>query len=107
MTSILSVLLSVLSVIGTPIGRAIGYALLAVSLVGGVYVKGRYDEHKVMYRHEQTVLAQQKKEADDAIAAANAARDTAQKKFDNGKFNNRPGRLPGRVRHGSDGYARD
>lgn len=93
MTALLSLLVS-------PAARLLGIALLAVSLVTGAYVKGRVDEHKF-------VTVKIEKEAADAVAKANAARAAAEKKFDSGRDNNRPSIVPGWVRHGSDGFARD
>ena len=82
--------------------------LVVIGSLGGVYIKGRNDEHAFMVRHEQAQLAQQKKEADDAIAAANAARERAEKKFTAPTPRHRPfSILPKRVHNGSDGFARD
>lgn len=92
------------SLLSNPIGRAIIYAVLAVTLLWGDYlygyVHGRVREHAIM-------VAQSQKEIANAVASANAARAAAQNKLARGRFSNRPGVLPGRVRHGSDGYARD
>ena len=98
---------ALLSLVASPLIRVAVYALLAIGAVTGVYVKGRVDEHKVMYAKQLAAIAAAKKEDADAIAAANAARDAALKKFDDGKFNARPRGLFGRVRNGSDGFARD
>lgn len=98
---------TLLSLVASPLIRVAVYALLAIGAVTGIYVKGRVDEHKVMYAKQQAAIAKAKKEDADAIAAANAARDAALKKFDNGGFSAHPGGLFGRVRHGSDGFSRD
>ncbi len=103
----MTVLLSLLTAIASPLGRAIGLALVALSLLTGVYASGRVHQYQVDKAHEQAVLVQQQKEADNAIAAANAARAAAEKKYDDSLRARRPGILPRRVRDGSDGFARD
>jgi hypothetical protein len=87
-----------------PTARTLGMVLagaVAFSVwTGGVYLKGRLNERSWQIAHMQQEAAQ-------ADAKANDARAAADKKFTDGKFNNRPSFVPGRVRHGSDGFARD
>lgn len=89
-----------LSLINNPIGRALIYAGLAVCLWTAGDIHGHVKEH-------QKIEAQSKKDAANAVAEANQARDAALKKFDNGRFTVRPHGLSRWVRHGSDGFARD
>lgn len=70
-----------------PLGRYVGMALLAAALVGGIYGKGRYDDH-VAYTHKLQV----KKEHD--ITKGNAARERAVKRYDAGRLHD-------------DGFSRD
>lgn len=95
-----SILSFVWAFINNPICRVVLYVALAVGLYAVGDLRGRIKEHEFM-------VAQNKQETARAVAEANAARDAADKKFVGGKFNNRPSVLPGRVRHGSDGYSRD
>ena len=88
---------TLLSLVASPLLRRSGYALLALGIVTGAYVKGRHDDYKYMYAKQQAAIAKAKKEDADAIAAANAARDAALKKFDNGGLSAHPGGLLGRV----------
>lgn len=90
----------VLQFLASPIGRVLVYALLVVGAYGVGDIRGRVFEHRSMVAHE-------KQEVANAVAEANAARDAADKKFVGGQFNNRPGLVPWRVHHGSDGFARD
>lgn len=71
----------------SPIGRWVGIGLLALSLVGGIYGKGRYDDH-VAYTAK--LDARNTK----LNTKADAARTRATDQFD-------AGRVP------DDGYARD
>lgn len=97
-----AILLWVLS----PIGRAAGIAVLVLSLVGGIYAKGRYDDH-VAYTKQLT------KEAVHAVTKADDARAAADKKFianppvADPKPRHRTLRHPFSVRHDPDGFARD
>lgn len=101
-------MLSLLTAFAAPIARILGIAALALAVVGGAYVKGHVDEHKHMVAVQAAEIAQVKKEANDAIAAANAARDAAQKKFDTSRANPRPSSLPGRLRKpATSGFSRD
>jgi hypothetical protein len=101
----------ILSWLFSPLGRAAGIAVLVLTLLGGVYttgyVKGHHNDHV-------TMTAKIKKEHADAVAKADAARAAAQKSFDAGKDtekhyspHNPLKLLPRRLRHGSDGFARD
>ena len=98
---------TLLSLVASPLFRVAGYALLAMASVTGVYVKGRRGRVQVHVREATGRNCRTKKADADAIAAANAARDAALKKFDNGGFSAHPGGVLGRLRHGSDGFARD
>ena len=61
-----------------PIGRYVGIGIVAVSLIGGVYAKGRYDG-KTAYR------AKLEREIKTAISKGDAAREQALRKFDSNK----------------------
>lgn len=88
------------ALLSSPLVRGLIYVLVVVLAFGGGIIKGRVAEHTYM-------VVEQQKEAANAVAEADAARAAAAKKFSSGKFNNRPGLVPGRVHHGSDGFARD
>lgn len=103
--SIVSAAFSIVaSIAKSPLGRAVLITLVLAVAVAGAYftgvVKGSRAEHVAL-------AAQYQKEIADADARADAARAAADKKFSAGRFNNRPGLIPGRVRKGTDGFARD
>jgi hypothetical protein len=101
-------LLALLPALLSPVVRVVGLALAALAIVASIYVKGRVDEHGTMVKHEQAALAELKKEQKDEIAAAEAARAAAEKKFDAGRYNARPSGVRGRLRpRPSDGFSRD
>jgi hypothetical protein len=83
-----------------PLVRYLVVALAVLGVVAGADIHGRVAQHRID-------IAQFNKEAADAVAQADAARAAADKKFVGGKFNNRPSVVPGRVRHGNDGFSRD
>jgi hypothetical protein len=79
--------MAVLTFFLSPIGRWLAGALIILALVGGIYGKGRYDDH-VAY------TAKIEREKQDAIKKGSTARDSALKRFDNGRLRD-------------DGFARD
>lgn len=95
-----SVVSSFIGTLLSPILRYVLFALLVAGLMGFSYLKGRHDDHVDTIQINQEHDQQQ-------VGIANGARAAANKKFDSGKFNNRPSIVPGRVRIGTDGYARD
>lgn len=82
-----SMLASILTPLLTPAIRIVGYAIAALLVASGIYVAGAVHEHKIMAAKQAAAIAAYKKEADNAISAANAARDAAQKKFDDSRAN--------------------
>ncbi len=100
------VLLSAVTWFLSPIGRYVGSAMVILTIIGGVYARGRYDDH-VAY------TAQLTQEAADAVAKAEAARAGAEKNFDahpvvpNPKPRHRSLRHPFSVRHDPDRFSRD
>jgi hypothetical protein len=93
-------MLAVLSFFLSPIGRVVGIAALALSLVGGIYAKGRYDDHRAY-----TVKLE--KEAAHAVDKANAARVKADKKFHSHPIAVGPKPHRWSVRHDPDRFSRD
>jgi hypothetical protein len=71
----------------SPLGRYAALALLLSGFIGGVYLKGRHDDHKSF---QEKIVRESKK----AITKADTARSTATRRFDAGGMRN-------------DGFARD
>lgn len=63
----------------TPIGRYVGIGLAAVALIGGTYMKGRWDQ-----RSADRIKIQ--REANEAIAKGEAGRANALQKFKDNKI---------------------
>lgn len=104
----MSVILSLVSFVFSPIGKWVSIGLVIAAAVGGIYGKGYYDSH-------EAYKAKMERQAADAVTKADAARSAAQKKFDEGKdaapsplpkYDPR-NLIPHRMRNGSDGFARD
>jgi len=107
LTVVFTGLTTVAAFLNNPLIRVLLYVAVVLGAYVGGDVRGRIIEHRHMVAHEQMVTAQLKKEAADAVAKADAARAAAVKKFNRGGFNPRHSIVPGRVRRGSDGWARD
>jgi len=84
----------------SPIGKYFAIAILVLSVVGGIYGKGRYDDH-VAY------TAKLEKDAAHAVDKAKSARAAADKKFDAHPIVVGPKPHRWSVRHDPDGFARD
>lgn len=97
----------VFNLAGNPLGRVVLIVALAVGAYMAGDVRGRLKEHDRCKAQIVQLQEQSKKEAADAVAKADAARQAAEQKFNSGRFNNRPGIVPRSVRHGSDGFSRD
>lgn len=93
-------MLAVLSFFLSPIGRIVGVAVLALSLVGGIYAKGRHDDHLAY-----TIKLE--KEAADAVERAKSAREAADKKFNSHPITVGPKPHRWSLRHDPDRFSRD
>lgn len=100
LTPVGSVLSFVWKFINNPICRVVLYVAIVVGAFASGDVTGRVREYRYME-------AKNKVEVANAVKEADAARAAADKKFVDGKFGNRRSLVPGRVRHGSDGFSRD
>jgi hypothetical protein len=92
--------MAILTFFLSPVGRLLGIGLLVVALIAGIDIHARVSQ----FRADQARI---EREAATAVSKANEARKAAVNKFDNGGDSDRPSVVPGRVRHGTDGFARD
>jgi hypothetical protein len=61
---------SIIELIISPIGRLVSLVLLVLAVLGGIYGKGRYDDHKAFKEKIQVESTKAVKRADVARAAA-------------------------------------
>jgi hypothetical protein len=99
-TETINEMLAVLSFLLSPIGRVVGVAALALSLVGGIYAAGAYNDHRAY-------TAKLEKEAANAVDKANAARLAADKKFNSHPILVGPKPHAWSLRHDPDRFSRD